>query len=36
MSGLRQSPPSDQVLELGKKVEYVYNQVGAACFVTTC
>ncbi|KAK4685307.1 leukotriene-A4 hydrolase, partial [Tremellales sp. Uapishka_1] len=26
MSGLRVSPPSEQVLEIGKKVEYVYDQ----------
>ena len=28
MSGLRKSPPSDQPFEVGKEVEYVYDQVG--------
>ena len=27
MSGLRKSPPSEEVLEPGKEVEYVYDQV---------
>jgi hypothetical protein len=27
MSGLRQSPPPEAELELGKKIEYVYDQV---------
>lgn len=29
MSGLRKSPPPEAPLELGKKIEYVYDQVGA-------
>jgi len=27
MSGLRKSPPSEELLEPGKEVEYVYDQV---------
>jgi leukotriene-A4 hydrolase len=35
MSGLRQSPPPEQVLEPGTEVEYVYDQVSHMVFYST-